>query len=265
MRAGRLRALSPTWLYLPSDDMLPWDACSYYKAFKDPNKPATCLRPELLLSEVNQPRHEDWVFSGGFPRGHASEMTSLLPASFSVLLSLSWALMLFSPNKAIRPMTYDRVARWGLQGVKVGAKQKCSGMDQWQRQWLEPFCLVGFLLFPSKGTKLVAPALDFAQHFTASLKFLCSGPSVGGNGRKRCEGGWAAVSWAKLLQYPAPVHLAPQSLPFLFSAKLLEGMNPAYISMVLSPGHIPVWFLCFLYSCSLVSRSFHMPTGQCNR
>lgn len=140
-------------------------------------------------------------------------------------------------------MTYDRAAQWDLQGVKVGTKQECLGMDQWQRQWLEPFCLVGFLLFPSKGTKLVVPALDSAQHFTASPKFLCSGWIFSGRpGRERCEGGWTAVSSAKPPQYhSAPVHLAPQSLPFLFSAKLLEEMSPSHISMGLSPGHIPVW------------------------
>lgn len=66
-------------------------------------------------------------------------------------------------------MTYDRAAQWDLQGGEVGAKQKCLNMDQWQRKWLEPFCLVGFLLFSSKGTKLAAPVLDATQRFTEVL------------------------------------------------------------------------------------------------
>lgn len=59
MRGGKLQALAPTRLYLPHDDMLPGDACSYYKAFKEENKPTTCLWLALLLSEVNRPRLED--------------------------------------------------------------------------------------------------------------------------------------------------------------------------------------------------------------
>lgn len=143
-------------------------------------------------------------------------------------------------------MTYDGAAQWDLQGVKVRAKQQCLSMDQWQRQWLEPFCLVGWLLLPSKGTKLVAPALDSAQHFTASLKFLCSGSLAGGNGRERCERMGSCLLGKPPQYHPAPVHLAPQSLPFFFSAKLLEGTSSAHISMVLSPGHIPVWVFMLL-------------------
>lgn len=49
--------------------MLLGDARSYYKAFKEENKPTKCLWLTLLLSEVNHPILRAEAFSGGFPRG----------------------------------------------------------------------------------------------------------------------------------------------------------------------------------------------------
>lgn len=126
----------------------------------------------------------------------------------------------------------SREGRWGpSRSAWTWINDRESG---WSRSAWWDFCY-----FPPRALNWLPQCWTL---LSASLKFLSSGSPVGSKGREKREGGWAAVSCAKPPQsHPAPVPLAPQSLPFLFSVKLPEGMSPTHLSTVLSPRHIPVW------------------------
>ena len=82
---------------------------------------------------------------------------------------------------------------------------------------------MGILLLPSKGTKLVAPALDCAQHFTTVLiLWVYKGIQWEGDREGRIE---EDGQLSPVLSLPQP---GPQSQPSLFSAKLLEGMSSTH-------------------------------------
>lgn len=83
MRGGRLQALTPARPRLPHDDVLLRDDCSYYKIFKEQNKPTMCLWLAVLLSEVNHPGLEDGsIFLWTPERPKEMRDESGLPAAF---------------------------------------------------------------------------------------------------------------------------------------------------------------------------------------
>lgn len=211
LRVGRLQALTPARRCLPHDDMLLRDACSYYKTFKEQNKPTMCLWLVVFLSEVNHLGLEDgsiFLWSPKRPKEMRDE--SGLPAAFWVLSSLSWVLMLFfpPPNKAIKTMTYDCVAQWDLQGVQVGAGAEALNLDQWQRKWSELFCQWAFCCCPPGFPCCPCSC----PHLPTSQLPHPQGLQVDLSSRGRAiDGEWVAVS--KSWTFPVSCPAAVPSLP----------------------------------------------------
>lgn len=132
---------------------------------------------------INHPSPEDQSVFWPTPKRSNEvrwQVCCLLP---SALGSLSWVLMPFSPNKAIRTLTYDCAVRWDPQGVTLGAE---LGSMVEKVGWA--ILLAGFYCFPHRALCL-SPGL-LTNHEPANCP-LAQGVQVDPGGR---ESHWSRIS-----------------------------------------------------------------------
>lgn len=158
------------------------------------------------------------AFFGGLPWGRGKwydecAACCLLSPGF-IKLGLN---AFFPPNKAIRTMTYDCVAKWDLQGMKEGAWAEGLEHGSMTEEVVSAFLPNGILLFPSQGATLL-PAPMPTHHPANCLPWISTWIQVG---RRVIEMGPTAV----------PV---PKSLPSLLL------LHPVLFTSMCSFSHCPL-------------------------